>query len=296
MILRIGTIVVLGVLALGVQQSHAAIIASDQFLVGGSGYSSGNLNGQGNTNGTQGYFTGATGGNPAPAWSSGTSAFSAQATGLTHPYTANPPVSGDGKVFAAGNANPRIQYRDFASLTPVAANNYYFSLLLNESSNSYTGTVYAGVGESRAAGGNASTLTTGFNIGYLNGALSLFYNNGGAAYATQTLLSTPAVNSTYLVTVDYNVAAGTLTPTVYDALGTVVNTPTAVNATMAPNHMGAFQMFVSTQFNAGSPAVVNFDEFRFGTALTDVISIPEPSTWMLLSGLTIGLCGLRRRA
>jgi len=296
MIVCLRAVVAISLFALFAQQSYAAIIASDQFLVGGSGYTAANLNGQVITAGTTGYFTGTASGSSAPGWTSGTGAFLAQATGLTHPFTANAPVSGDGKVNVVGNSNNRIQYRDFATTTPVAANNYYYSLLLRESTTSYTGTVYAGIGESRPSGGNATIPATGFNIGYLNGVMSLFYNNGGASYATQTLVATPTANSTYLVTVDYNAVAGTLTPTVYDSAGNVVNSPAAISATMSPTHMGAFQMFVSSQFTATSPQVINFDEFRFGTALSDVVAIPEPGAWALLGCLAMGILGLRRRA
>lgn len=283
--------------------AKATTIASDSFLTTATAtagfYAAGNINTQTNTGGTTGYYTGAAVGNQVAGWTSGTGAFLAQTTPLTNPLTANPYASAnDGSYSALGNANNRLQYRDFASIAPPASTSYYFSTLLQESSNSYTGSVYAGVGQSRATGANATVPTTGYNVGFLNGALTLFYNNGGASYATQTLVATPTVNSTYLAELALNTSTGTITPSIYNAAGVLVNNPAAQTVTATVNtatDLGAFQSFITSNFSNGSPAAVTFDEFRFGTAESDVVA-PEPATFSLVALAAGGLLVRRRSA
>jgi hypothetical protein len=278
--------------------ARAALIASDDFLTTASAtagnYLAGNLNTQAATNGTNGYFAGANAGNQAVGWNSGTAAFNAQTGGLTNPGLVNPPSVNDGSVAAAGNANDRLQLRDLANIAPPASSTYSFSALMRESVASYTGRTFVGLGPSRATGQNAIIPTTGIHVGFLNGAITLFYNNGGAALATQTLVASPTANATYLVDADYNATTGTITPFVYDPTGALVNNPgaQAVSATVnTATDLGAFDLFVSSNFNAGSPSAVTFDEFRFGTSRTDVL-VPEPGA---LSLLGLGALGARRR-
>lgn len=284
------------------EEAKAALIASDSFLTTSTAttgnYLAGNINTQTATNGTTGYYTGSPSGSQVAGWNSGTGAFLAKVGGLSHPLVVNAPTSNDGSFFASGNANNRLQYRDFASLSPVVSNDYYFSLLLSESSNSYTGTVYAGLGPSRASGANATVPNTSFQVGFANGALTLFYNTGLAAYTQLVLLAAPTANSTYLAEVYVDLAAGTLTPTLYNSLGTVVNNPATqtVTATLnASTDFGAFNGYITSNFNGGSPANVVFDEFRFGTVRSDVVVVPEPGAATLLIFGSLSLFLRRRR-
>jgi hypothetical protein len=287
----------------GQHSARATLIAQDDFLTTSTStagnYLIGNINAQTATNGTFGYFTGTATGNQIGGWQSGTAAFNAQVGGLTNPLVVNPATSNDGSLVASGNNNPRLQYRDFASVSPPASSDYYFSLLLSQSANSYTGVAYAGLGSSRAVGGNAVNPTNGFDIGFNNGALSLFYNNGGASYAIESLLASTAANQTFMVEVHLTLSgtSATFTPFVYNSAGTLLNTPASqvVSGTInSASDLGAFQSWVSTDFNAASPAKVVFDEFRFGTAEADVISIPEPASAGLLA-LGALACVARRR-
>jgi hypothetical protein len=288
-----------GMLALAQNPVEATTIASDDFLTGGSGdYSATNVNGQIITAGTTGYFIGTASGNLAPGWTSGTGAFVAQAIGLTNPNVINPPSSNDGSLTIVGNANTRLQYRDLSSASPPASSDYYFSLLLSESANSYTGTAYAGLGLARATGGNALIPATGFDIGFLNGQLSLFYNNGGANLASESLLTgSPVDNQTYMVALHLNMtgpSSGTITPSVYDNTGTLINSPASQAVAVTENtatDMGAFQGFVTNNFNGTIPAKVTFDEFRFGTAASDVTAVPEPGSAGLLAMSAAALFG-----
>jgi len=287
-------------LAGGGERAHGAVIASDSLLTTATPttgyYVAGNVNGQSSPNGTTGYYSGASAGNQVAGWNSGTGAFLAQVGGLSHPLLTNVPTTNDGSLVAAGNANNRLQYRDLATIAPPASGDYFFSVLLREASNSYTGTTYVGLNPSRASGANATVPSTGFQVGFANGALTLFYNNGGAAYATQTLLATPTANATYLAELDYTVATGALTPRVYDATGTLVNNPAAqtVTATVNPStDLGAFDGFITADFNNQAPTKVTFDEFRFGTTQADVVAVPEPAEVGLI-GLLVAAMGARR--
>jgi hypothetical protein len=289
---------------LGAGGAHAALIAGDSFLTTVTSttgnYVAGNLNAQTATNGTTGYYIGASVGSQAAGWNSGTAAFNAQTGGLTHPAVVNPAGANDGSIVATGNGNNRLQLRDLANLSPTASPDYSFSLLLRESANSYTGTTYGGLGPSRATGQNGIVPTSGIHLGFLNGAIALFYNTGDTALSSEVLVATPSANTTYLAEVDYNVATGKLTPFVYDATGAVVNTPAAqaVTATVASTDLGAFELFITSNFNAGlvggNPVAVSFDEFRFGTARTDVVQAPEPAAMGLFAAGAIG-ASLRRR-
>jgi len=293
------TILAVGLLASGASQ--AALIASDSFLTGGptDNYVSGNLNGQVKTGGTSGYFTGVAAGNQIAGWNSGTGAFTVSNTapgGILHPYLVNPPTADDGRVVATGNANTRIQYRDFVSTTPPPSTDYYFSALLRKSADVLPGTTYVGVSASRALGQNATVPTTGFFVGFSGASITLFYNNGGAALATQTLVAAPGVSTAYMATLQYNTVTGLLTPSVYDAAGVLVNNPLtdAVTATVnTTTDLGAFHFSISSAFLTTSPTVA-YDELRFGTALSDVMIVPEPSAVAFLLG-SLGALGLARK-
>jgi hypothetical protein len=278
--------------------ANAAIIASDSFLTGGStdNYVAGNLNGQVKTAGTVGYFTGTAAGNQAPGWASGTGAFTANGTGggIIHPLTANPAGANDGRVVATGNANTRIQYRDFISTTPPASDDYYFSALLRKSAETLPGDTFVGVSGSRPANQNASVPTTGFFVGFSGAALAMFYNNG-AAIVSKTLVAAPTVSASYMATLHYDVTTGLLTPMVFDLNGALVNNPAldAVAATVnTTTDLGSFHFSIASQFGAGSPTVA-YDELRFGTELSDVM-IPEPASVVLLMG-GLGALGVVRR-
>lgn len=292
--------------------ARAVLIAADSFETTAAGAGStytdaANLNGQAATAGTTGYYTGTATGNQVAGWASGTGAFTSVTTpALTHPRTVGAPtgVTPDGSVRVVGNANTRQQYRDFATVAPSASATYYFSALMRESANSYTGTTFAGVGPSQAANLNGSVPATGFDVGFVNGAITLFSNRGATDFLTagdqSTLVATPTANSTYLVEVAATVVGttATLTPSVYDATGTLVNNPVTqtVTATLNPaTDLGAFELQVTNNFNAGAPAQVNFDEFRFGTAESDVVATPEPAAASLLGIACVGLLARRRR-
>ena len=282
--------------------ARATVIASDSFVTGvPGGYSSGTvgdkIGGQAATTGTVGYFTGAPGGNPAPGWNPGTFSDVIVAGGPISAAAVNqPPVSIDGSINARGDGVARLQYRDFASATPPASPDYYFSALLYQTAfGAYQGASYIGLGPSRASALAPSTPpTTGLAVGYNNGALSLFYNNGGAALATEPLLASTGIAS-YLVKVAItgSGAATTLTPTVYDFRANVLNNPAAqaVTAILAPSDMGAFQLFQTADFNNTSPANISFDELRFATTESEV-AVPEPGSLGLIG---IGLALLTRR-
>lgn len=283
--------------------AQAVIIASDDFIVGGTGLqgsayngTSGNINGQSATTGTSGYYTGTAAGNQTPGWNSGTGAFSVGNGGSTHPLSPNPAGSNDGRMTASGNANVRIQYRDFANVSPPVSTDYYFSVLLRQSATTYTATTYIGVSNSRPSGQNGVVPSTGFSVGFVNGGITMFYGNGTSSFGTVSLLGAAAASSTYMAVLHYNVTSGTLTPMIYDAAGNLINNPGAQAASVTVNtatDLGAFTAFVDTGFVAGGPVTVSYDQLRFGTELSDVL-VPEPSC-PLLAFTGLGTLALIRR-
>lgn len=280
----------------------AVIIASDDFTVppaGGGGYVAGDINGQGPTLGTVGYYTGPASGNSVSGWVSGTGAFSATTGGSIHPLSPNPPPStNEGRMATSGNGAVRIQYRDFASPTAPPSNDYYFSAILRQSSTSYTGTTSIGISDSRAGGANATIPNTGFMVGFVNGGISLFYGNGTTTFGTTNLLAAAnaLASHSYLAVVHYNAVSGTITPMLYNASGTLINNPTAqtTSATITAANLGAFTAFVDAGFVGGGVTAVSYDQLRFGTELSDVMIIPEPSVSLLALG-GLGTLALRRR-
>lgn len=280
-------------LAAGV--SHAAIIASDDFLTGGptDNYAATNLNGQVKTAGTTGYYTAAAVAPQTPGWASGTGAFTAAVGGITHPLSANPAGANDGRTVATGNTFSRIQYRDFVSTTPPPSTDYYFSALMRKSAEDLPGSSYVGLSLSRVAGQNAASVTSGMLIGFSGSSISLFYNDG-VGMVTKSLVTTADMNLAYMATLHFNTTTGLLTPSIYDSTGALVNNPVtdAVTATLAATDMGAFHYTISSEFGSSSPTLA-YDQLRFGTELSDVI-IPEPSAAVLLVA-GAAAAGMRRR-
>lgn len=289
--------------------ARATLIASDSFLTTATAttgnYTQGNINGQTATNGTFGYYTGATTSNQVAGWQSGSSVVQASTTALSHPLTVNAPTgTPDGSMFAAGNANNRLQYRDFTTISHPTGTTYYFSTLLSESVTSYTGTAMAGVGLSRPAGANATVPGAGFGVGFRDGAMTFFFMNGTGTNLTNSgslaLLASPTASQTYLAEVAATVTGATASYNVkvYDSSGTLVNGAggqTVGGGVLDPaTDLGSFQAYLTSNFSSGSPSQIFYDEFRFGTAEADVI-VPEPAAALALCGLAVASLATRRR-
>ena len=239
------TLLAAGVVAAAAGAAKATVIASDSFLTTATAttgfYTAGSVQGQTATNGTTGYFTGTAAGSQVPGWAAGTTADTAQVGGISNPLVVNPASSNDGSLLVAGNANARVQYRDLASTTPPASQNYWFSTVVRESATAYTGTVYAGLGPSQAAGNFGGIPTTGYDVGFLNGAITLFYNNGGASLTTQTLLASPTAGTAYFVEVHQGgsgIGATSLTSLVYGPTGNLFERPSGGDRHGEPRRPG----------------------------------------------------------
>ena len=147
---------------------------------------------------------------------------------------------------------------------PTSDGTYYMSMLLRKTASSTTGTLWAGLGPSEsydvAITSSASTL-----IGLNAGAIS-FYSNG----AITELLASGGVNAdeTYLALLQFNYSStGTdsATVTIYDGASVQQASQTFNGLTL---DLSYFHLAIRHYY---SPEEA-IDEFRFGTALSDVVS------------------------
>lgn len=269
---------------------RAAVIASDDYLVGGTGtYTAGNLTNQNTTSGTTGY--GAT-----SKWAFATSAFNFETGALTHPLVVNPPSANDGDVLANGNANPRSQLRALASYDTTQSD-YYYSTLLNSSATFGSGTALTGLAPTSTQSGAAPTA--GVQVGFVNGGIRLFYVDTSATptMTSHVLLSTLTAGQTYLAELHLTTGATpTVTADLFDSSGAdVASFSTPITLSVASD-LQANTFFISNNFNNSSPSAIRFDEFRFGTTAADVVnSVPEPAALSLVGLIGAGLLSRRKR-
>jgi len=267
----------LSALLAGASIAHADIILSDSFAIdaGGADYNTAQLGGQSATVGTTGY-TG--------DWSSGTSLIDVTTGGLTH--SAMTGTAQEGRVFSndSQNFNARVLYRDIDyTTTPLVTGTYYFSALFNKSAAS-SGDMLVGFGDAATHQTTAANYNT---FGIVSG--------GALSYRNTEIVSSAnfAVDTTYIGVMEINYdSAGTdsIVVTFYNEAAAQVGSQTFSGLDIDTN-LG--QILVGTASQGNNNAFV--DEFRFGTALSDVYVVPEPSAFALI-GLGSLVLLRRRRA
>ncbi len=207
-----------------------------------------------------------------------------------------------------GNSNIRVQFRDLASGVTNASPTLNFSVLTQESSTSYSAETYFGFNKVQAGESGGYALTppnAGFDVGYVNGALTLFYNSNASnsSLTSETLLaaSSMTANSTYLVSLQITGINGSnnnvaITPTVYNsadvsqtlaggAVSAILNLTTATTS-----DIGTLSPYISAGFT-GSGATAYF-------AQATLSSVPEPSSAALvtIALMVVGACAVRKRS
>lgn len=276
--------------------ARAGLIAADPFVVGGGGYSAGNLSGQ---SPTVAGFTGSWGGN--------TGTISAIATGLEYPGL---DVAGGAARFTYGsNLSDASRYlsRPLAGYD-YAQEVYYFSGLMSFDETFSTSAA------SYAKMGFVNTTSDGDAFGVQWG----FKGNGDGVDALVRVRDYAGGTAMNEYVIASNIAAGThmfvvkLEPdkkgTLDDPMSVWFNpanlsseaaagTPDWSRDTLAwvpgnPNYL-VNRLMLKT-FSVGAGAVVGFDEARMGTTWASVV--PEPGSAMLLfAALVLLLPGVRRR-
>lgn len=262
--------------------ANAALIASDSFLAGTGGYPNGtNLYQNTSTAGTTGYDGG---------WTYNTSAIVANtASALTHPFASPASGSQGGLYFPGVGVNgTRSQTRLLATYNQTASD-YYISALMSSSTSFTTGTAVLGLTGSITT---TALPSSGLQVGFTGGGnIELFYKNSLGAFTSATLLSGYTAGQAYMFVIHLNTAEGTVGANLYNSSGAVVGSVSNLaTLTNLSTDMARLAGAVSSDFSSGSPSVIRFDEFRFGTQLSDVI--PEPSALALFG---IGAVSLLRR-
>lgn len=265
----------------------AALLASESFAVVASGYTVGQLYGQNPSVGLSGFT-----GNWTNSDVTATNSLAIETGGLTASLT--PGTLRAGQASTTGTTADRAVFHQF-STTGIGTTNttYYYSFLLNSSHTTRAAFGLNALGLRTPPSGLGSLL--GVNVGVTTISLVntvVLYVNG----ATSTLLSNYTADTTYYVLVDItnntagndlvnarlfsNTATDLLTP-----LGQSLAQSGEVSANLG--YLG-----FTTDNNIGNG--MNVDEFRFGTALLDVSTVPEPTTFAMLLG-TLGLLTMLRR-
>jgi hypothetical protein len=288
----------LAAVALAPIASHATILASDSFVVGAGGYSTGSLY---NANPTNSGFAG--------AWSNANSQttgnLNVSSSGLTHPLVGS---ATGGSIFANANNTGRTVTRAFSSsvTTDISA------LIASNGTLSFSGLIGGADWVHQASGGSTIQLGLGANRNHdqLNnngGVFARVGDNGGlflsvtsnASVNTQTSVATLAAGQTYLfsIAIDFNSAAShTITLDLFDPIGST--TPIASQSTTISSTLFGIDQLSYLVFNHNntggtggytSATTPRFDEFN-------LVAIPEPSTYAAIFGLgALGLVVLRRR-
>jgi hypothetical protein len=274
--IKIKTLAPLGAALFLASNSYAAVIASDSFeTTGTDAYSVDRLYGQSPTDGLTG-FSGST------AWGGpfNTGDISINATGLTASLAAG---STGGSVVAGGAATNRVDYRTFDSFTPTNET-YYFSFLFSVESGATAGARSAfgiSAGSSTEQDDPTSGVMLGINqTGTAEGTLSLWVAGNEFAFTG----SDAEAGDTYfaLFQIDNVDGNDTVTANIYSSTATDFSTSLA-SATTSDYDISSQLAALEVQKDFGGNTI-KFDEFYLGTSLSDVSSIPEPSTFAMLAG------------
>jgi hypothetical protein len=214
------------------------------------------------------------------AWSSGTSLNQNTSGGLTHSAMTGTALEGRVFGFTSSNANARVLDRAI-NYTPTTGT-YYFSALFSKST-ANSADMLVGLGDTS----NHQTTAINFNTFGIRSGGSLNYQNTVIVSSANF-----AVDTTYIgvMEINYNSATGandSITASFYNEASALVGSQTFSGLDINSN-IG--HILIGTAGLANNNAFV--DEIRYGTALSDVFVVPEPSTFGLIG---LGALALLRR-
>ncbi len=261
--LTLGIPIIVASLLLPTAASQAALIASESFDLSAGYVPDTPLVGQIPTTGSTG-FVGPWGTGPLDM-------FVPTAGGLTHPLTPGETADGQlivsGTTGSAGGYGARSLSREI-DYTPTDGT-YYMSVLLRKDAVTDRADLLAGLGVSQSPTTNILNLA-GTWIGFVDGGISLFAGPG-ATLDTLVSRSETNVGETYLglLQFDYSTSGpDSVSASVYDSTSKRVANQHFTDLDL-DSSLGRFS--VTTQDYGPIPRI---DEWRFGTALDDVI-VPE---------------------
>ena len=252
--------------------AHAALLAEDQFLTGGSNYAtSSNILGQGPA--TFG-FTG--------NWLNFTGTAAPVDTGLTYGGLVT-----DGGALALSGGNNRTGRLIDSPVTASTTGTVYLSFLMELSavSNQYKALELHN-------GGFDDNTNRNFRLGNGGGANGFSNTDYGfriAGGSNQLLGAGDTDTNLFVVRFDLSDAAASDSVTVYRNPTNLISEAANTGVTLAGQDI-AFDRISVAMFTG---ELVTFDEFRLGTTFNSVVPIPEPGSLALLGAG--GLCLLARR-
>ncbi len=267
---------------LGHSTASAALIASDSFAVGVTGgYTAERVTNQNSTVGISGFTGNWTTTGPS------TNDIQFEAGGLSGSLVKGSTSAGKLSHIGTG-ANARSGYHQFASVP--ASSTYFYSFLLSSALGNSAQFGLSPIGNGQAV------QTQGVRVG-VTSANNIVLSVDGL---TSTLLAGYTAATTYFVLVDITNVAGTANDTVgariYSSTATDLLTPLGTATPISTADISSDLTYLGFSKNATTGGGMDVDEFRFGTELSDVAVIPEPSSVaMLFGGLGLA-CLIRRRA
>jgi hypothetical protein len=260
--------------------TYATVIASDSFeTTGTDAYADDRLYGQSPTDGTTGF-------DEDTAWTGNfnTGDVEIDSTGLTASLVSN--ASG-GSATTDGASSDRTVTRELSSYT-LTDSTYYFSFLfyVNED----------GTSNSSAFGLSTADLTANYADPQSGVMISIEGASGTAGASSSLSLWVDGDETAF----DFDLTTGTT----YFALVEITNSTTGSDSVIANIYSStATDLTVSLSSASDSSSEISdqltsltilqdfggtgtlFDEFYYGTSISDVSSIPEPSTFAMLAGI-----------
>lgn len=245
-----------------VARSQAALIASDSFSTEGGfliSYTPGSIADEAPFEGCSGFFGG---------WSGGTAAFVVANGGLTHPLT--PGKTWNGRLIAytssgsAGGGGARNLGRLLTS--PPGSGTYYMSVLLQKNAFTSSRDLLAGLSAENPAETGIFDVY-GSYIGFVDGGISFFAP--GAQIWQLLPYAQVNVNETYFALLRYDYSTSgpdTVTATIYNGASSQVAQQTMTGLGLD----GSLTDFGVLTQDFGP--MVAIDEWRFGTAVSDVMA------------------------
>jgi hypothetical protein len=280
---QIGTLLAAAIPAALASSASAALIASDSFSVGNTAgdYSVGNLQGQNPSVGSTGFSS---------EWdffgSGSTGDLDADTGGLTASLVSGGTLPGLIRTDGNGGSDRNL-FREFSSVP--ASSQYFYSFLLNSGADTD-----AAFGLTPRTGRNPEPIE-GVRVGVDSNDIVLIVDD-----TELDVLNGYTADATYFVLVSIlNDDAGTdtITASVFSDTATdVAATPLGTQTTTGEITGDLTHLNASRQSTNSGAAFTSFDEFRFGTELTDVAVIPEPASAGLVGLGGLLLASRRRRA